>query len=182
MKETDSPDPQALADEPFLARWSRLKQAPQPPAEVEPASSPEPLETPCLTDADMPPLESLDENSDYSGFLSPEVSEELRQLALGKLFRNACFNLCDGLDDYAEDYTRFEKLGGLMTADLRFRLEQEAKRLAQQEQPGNPAEEASGDSDKDPPLAEARDGANDHGGENTEPAANQAPYNQETMS
>ena len=38
------------------------------------------------TDADMPPLESLSADSDFTGFLSPKVSESLRRAALRKLF------------------------------------------------------------------------------------------------
>jgi hypothetical protein len=139
MKE-DSVTESTSLEEPFLSRWSRLKQASEDTQALEiPIDTPK--ETPieeaaeaapsALTDADMPPLESLDENSDYEGFLSPEVSEALRQQALSKLFRSACFNVCDGLDDYAEDFTQFEKLGDVMTADLRHRLQQEAKRIAE---------------------------------------------------
>jgi hypothetical protein len=105
---------------------------------------------PALTDADMPPLESLDENADYSGFFSPKVSENLRQLALQKLFSSACFNVCDGLDDYAEDFTSFEKLGGVMTADLRYRMEQEAKRAAEKVKQQTLAEEKEGQAEPDP--------------------------------
>lgn len=84
-----------------------------------------------LCDEDMPALESLDEDSDYSGFLSPGVSEKLRQLALHKLFHGQSFNLCDGLDDYDEEFTSFEKLGDIVTADMRFQMEEEAKRKLQ---------------------------------------------------
>jgi hypothetical protein len=133
MKARETIDSEKAEEEPFLSRWSRRKQASeQDLAAVEEAGPATPEEAPPpLTDADMPPLESLHENSDYSGFLSPEVTDELRQLALQKLFRSASFNVCDGLDDYAEDYTSFEKLGDLMTADLRFRLRQEAERAAE---------------------------------------------------
>ena len=84
-----------------------------------------------LCDEDMPDLDSLDEDSDYSGFLSPGVSEKLRQLALRKLFQGQSFNLCDGLDDYDEEFTSFEKLGDIVTADMRFQMEEEAKRKLQ---------------------------------------------------
>ena len=84
-----------------------------------------------LCDKDMPDLDSLDEDSDYSGFLSPGVSETLRKLALRKLFQGQSFNLCDGLDDYDEEFTSFEKLGDIVTADMRFQLEEEAKRKLQ---------------------------------------------------
>ena len=63
-----------------------------------------------LTDADMPPIETLTENSDYTGFMSPEVSEQLRKLALRKLFQGTVFKQRDGLDDYDDDFTKFEKL------------------------------------------------------------------------
>lgn len=85
-----------------------------------------------LCDRDMPDINTLDEDSDYSGFLSPGVSEELRKLALRKLFQGQRFNCCDGLDDYDEEFTAFEKLGDIVTADMRFQLEEEAKRKLQQ--------------------------------------------------
>lgn len=117
----------------FVARWSRLKRAAAPPV-TDPLAAPtdpaiqstavQPAEPqkPPLTDADMPPLETLDEHSDYSGFLSEQVSEALRRQALRKLFHSAAFNLCDGLDDYAGDFTSFEKLGDIVTSDMRHQL------------------------------------------------------------
>ena len=133
-------------NEGFLGRWSRLKkennepeatQESQAPAESGPASEPasnaareeSPKETRTLTDEDMPPLETLDENSDYSAFLSPGVSEELRRLAMRKLFSAPQFNVRDGLDDYDEDYTQFARLDpGVITADMKYMMEVEAKR------------------------------------------------------
>ena len=83
------------------------------------------------TDADMPPIESLDENSDYSQFLSPKVSQTLRSVALRKLFHMAGFNVRDGLDDYDEDFTHFEPLGNTITADMRYRMEREKEKERQ---------------------------------------------------
>ncbi|MES9827804.1 MAG: DUF3306 domain-containing protein [Candidatus Thiodiazotropha sp.] len=123
MKPEDSPDTTVQPDAGFYSRWSEKKQAARQPL-VEQHEAVDEEQPP--GDEDMPPLESLDENSDYSGFLSPRVSDQLRQVALRKLFHSAAFNVCDGLDDYAEDFTSFEKLGDVMTADLRHRLEQEA--------------------------------------------------------
>jgi hypothetical protein len=122
----------------LLARWSQRKlegetgaatpsEAPEP-AEVASVGTPESLEA-ALTDADMPPLESLGEDSDYRGFLSPKVSEALRKAALRKLFRQSRFNAVDGLDDYAEDYTSFEPLGDLVTHEMRRMLERARKAL-----------------------------------------------------
>ena len=84
-----------------------------------------------LTDADMPPLDSLNEHSDYSGFFSAKVSETVRRQALRTLFRSPRCNVMDGLDVYIEDYTRFAELGDIITQDLRHRLAVEAQRLAQ---------------------------------------------------
>ncbi len=134
-------------EEGFLSRWSRRKlesgedQAEDPSTSI--ASSEQQEEggedlepAPVLTDADMPPLEDLGEHSDYSGFLSPGVSENLRQAALRKLFRSAKFNVCDGLDDYAEDYTKFAPLGDVITADMRYHMERALKKLVDDEEAG----------------------------------------------
>ena len=86
------------------------------------------VEEKVLTDADMPPLESLHEDSDYSGFLSPGVSEGLRRRALRKLFMSAVFNVRDGLDDYDDDFTSFEPLGDVVTSDMKHQAEMEAER------------------------------------------------------
>ena len=85
----------------FYARWSRRKLesktdlgivkksvSSEQDADEEPA-------VPALTDADMPALETLHDDSDYSGFLSPEVSDKLREVALRKLFHGKAFNIVD---------------------------------------------------------------------------------------
>ena len=83
------------------------------------------------TDADMPPLETLSADSDFTGFLSPKVSESLRRAALRKLFHSNTFNVIDELDDYAEDFTTFEALGDIITADMRHQIELEMKKKAE---------------------------------------------------
>jgi len=105
------------------------------PDEVPPTSEP-------LTDADMPAIETLGEDADVSGFLSPGVSDDLRRAALRKLFHGPKFNICDGLDDYCGDYTKFEPLGDIITADMRFQMERALERLAD-------AEESEGESQTD---------------------------------
>lgn len=90
------------------------------------------------TDADMPPLEQLTDESDYSDFLSPSVSDALRKLALRKLFHLPLFNVVDGLDDYAEDFTKFAALGDIIPHDMKRMLEREKRKeleeLEEQEQ------------------------------------------------
>ena len=154
MKERAPDSYPPSAEESFLSRWSMRKQAAreeqqtqqseQPPAESQEAQPEQ------LTDQDMPPLEGLNENSDYTGFLSPKVSDELRRLALRKLFHAADFNHCDGLDDYADDFTNFEKLGDIITSDMRFQMEQQARKLAQSE----PLEEETAGQDEKAIAAE----------------------------
>ncbi len=78
----------------------------------------------------MPPLDSLDGFSDYSGFLSRGVTASLRRQALAQFFHSPHLNVTDGLDDFAEDYTRFEAMGDLVTADMRHQLDVAAQRLA----------------------------------------------------
>lgn len=73
----------------------------------------------------IPDIESLGQDSNLEEFFSEQVCDALRKSALRKVFRFGKFNVCDGLDDYAEDYTNFEPLGNLITADLRLRLERE---------------------------------------------------------
>lgn len=141
-----------MREEGFVSRWSRRKQAIKNEAETsqlkhseadvdaDNTSSSQQAQPPsaedrqaaldALTDADMPDLETLDETSDYAGFMSMNVSEELRKLALRKLFHSETYNIRDGLDEYDGDYTHFEKLdSSIITADMQHRLEQEANKL-----------------------------------------------------
>jgi len=129
------------SDVSFVSRWSRLKHENNQPndgdvdeAENQAIASDEEQQAPVkiLTDADMPDLESMTADSDYTDFLSPGVSEELRRLALRKLFSSEVFNIRDGLDEYDGDYTHFEKLGDIVTSDMKHQLELEAKRKAEQ--------------------------------------------------
>ncbi len=127
-----------------LSRWSRRKMEADQLAPMVEESVPVDIEAdqntvdqaaaeaeakPVLTDADMPDIESLNENSDFSGFMSTGVSDELRNLALRKLFKAPVFNIRDGLDEYDEDYTSFEKLGDIVTCDMKHQIEMQEKKL-----------------------------------------------------
>lgn len=166
------------SDESRLRRWSRRKQAarehgttaadsgkaPAPEALEEavperdsesPAAASDESET--LTDADMPPIESLDGDSDYSQFLSPGVSDSLRRMALRKLFGMSAFNVRDGLDDYDEDFTRYQSLGDTVTADMKYQAQRRARLAENHEASPETADEAVG-TDETPlaPADEAR--------------------------
>jgi hypothetical protein len=129
------------ADEPFLQRWSRLKtvardaerpqescEPPAPNAAAEPVA---PAQEHVAEAPELPDLGALGPDSDYSAFLSPKVDAALRRTALRKLFRSPKFNVCDGLDDYCDDFTKFAPLGGIVTADMRHQIERAARELAE---------------------------------------------------
>ena len=129
------PDTEPTSDS-ALQRWSRRKLAAT--ADAEPSTelpldaqaeapettAPTPVDQDCAP-AELPDLDSLDEHSDYSAFLSPEVEASVRRVALRKLFGLPCFAVRDGLDDYDDDFGSFEGLGDIVTHEM--------KRLAAQE-------------------------------------------------
>lgn len=132
----------------FLTRWSQRKLgarrqgagpeetgADLPQGAAEPDTAGEIVQPAReLTDDDMPPLESLGSDSDYTPFLSPGVSDGLRRLALRKLFSQPAFNVTDGLNDYDEDYTQFAKLGSVITHEMQRMLKREREDRGQEEQ------------------------------------------------
>lgn len=130
-----------VTGEGFAQRWSRRKhearmgvagEQAQPAAEGEP---PVPAEI-IHTDADMPALESLDENSDFSAFLSPGVSDELRRKAMAKLFRLPQFVERCPLDGEFYDCTNMEPLGSIITYDMREEMKRAVEKLAAEQKSG----------------------------------------------
>lgn len=101
----------------FVQRWSQRKHQQQSSTATQPLQPENPPEQPDnepVKEEDLPPIESLHENSEVSMFLSEGISEKLRRQALRRLFHFGKFNVCDGLDDYAEDYTFFQPLSDLI--------------------------------------------------------------------
>jgi len=133
-------DEVAATEEPFLQRWSRLKSVsrdspgPQDAAPLAPPAAAEPVEKtaegPEVAPV-LPDLAVLGPDSDYSAFLSPKVDAALRRTALRKLFHSPKFNVCDGLDDYCDDFTKFTPLGDIVTVDMRHQIERAARELAE---------------------------------------------------
>jgi hypothetical protein len=142
----------------FLTRWSRRKSQslrgevpPEPvddaeeaaPQSAEPADH-RPAETEAaaaVSDAhdnaadpeappELPALDTLGADSDYSVFMGSNVPSDLKQKALRKLFHSPQFNVRDGLDDYDLDFSNPEPLGDVITAEMRYRVERELERLA----------------------------------------------------
>ena len=113
----------------FYARWSRRKLESKTDSDIveesvssEQNADEEPA-VPALTDANMPALETLHDDSDNSGLLSPEVSDKLREVALRKLLHGKAFNIVDGLDDYDDDFITALPLGDNVTAEKRHQAE-----------------------------------------------------------
>lgn len=84
-----------------------------------------------LTDEDLPPLESLGEEADFSAFLAPNISRALRNKALAKLFHLPKYNKTCLCAEYSGDYRNFEPLGDVVPQDMKRALAREAERLAE---------------------------------------------------
>ncbi|KAA0580941.1 DUF3306 domain-containing protein [Azospirillum sp. B21] len=120
-----------MSGEAFLSRWSRLKRTavkPEPEAvdvapPVEATALPVALDDEVPADAalpdspqnadveaddplkDLPPVEELTGESDFTPFLRAEVPEDLHRQALRKLWTSdPIYANDDGLKDYADDY------------------------------------------------------------------------------
>lgn len=111
-----------MTDESFLSRWSRLKRQPaaptpapepveplaeEPPAQLPVDAAAEPEAAPEADDPlkDLPPVEELTLESDFTPFLRAEVPDDLHRQALRKLWTSdPVFANDDGLKDYADDY------------------------------------------------------------------------------
>lgn len=134
-------DPGAAADttdtaQGFAARWSKRKHAAravrttEPPAADTPIAEASPTApAPILADKDMPPIESITGNSDVSGFFSPGVTEELRRLALRKLFHTPEFNTRCPLDSEFYDCTKLTDMGSIITHEMRDAMQREAEEI-----------------------------------------------------
>ncbi|WP_028602580.1 DUF3306 domain-containing protein [Ottowia thiooxydans] len=117
----------------FLSRWSQRKvrarqndaPAAEPtsevavpgalPTEVSPSLG---LQTSDAQTKPAPPtlddVAALHKESDFTRFVTPEVSGDVRNAALKKLFTDPHFNVMDGLDTYIEDYNTPDPLPASM--------------------------------------------------------------------
>ena len=124
MERKKPPEMQADEKEPFLARWSRLKR--EAPAEKK-DDSPPPA---------VPPIDKLTPDSDFAAFMNPKVKDELRRLALKKLFGDPHFNVPDPFEPYSRDWTVGEPIPPELLATLN-----QARTLLFTEQDKKPAAE-----------------------------------------
>ncbi len=93
--------------ETFLKRWARLK-AERAREEPVPAAAPASTGEPPAAAAeppDLPPIDELTKDSDFTQFLKEGVPEELKRLALRKLWlTDPVFANLDGLLEYGADF------------------------------------------------------------------------------
>jgi len=108
-----------------LSRWSRRKletaaeapaPAPAPAVVAAPATAPGVSAPPAPSE--LPPVESLTFESDFTAFLRPGVDDKVKRAALKQLFRDPRFNIMDGLDTYIDDYTKADPIPPDILADL----------------------------------------------------------------
>jgi hypothetical protein len=102
-------------DQNFLHRWSRLKRE----ASVNAVPKQKGSDEISATSPELPPLDSLNFESDFGAFMRAKVDEGVRRAALKKLFSDPRFNVMDGLDVYIDDYSKTEPIPPAMLAGLR---------------------------------------------------------------
>jgi len=93
----------------------------------------------------LPPVESLNKDSDYTPFLNTGVPEKLARAALRKMWSSdPAFNIRDGLDDYDEDFTIIEAIKDA----LKDKISKGADKAADDGKGEEPAEDVEGDMDE----------------------------------
>ncbi len=180
-------------DEGRLNRWSRLKQrskakpgrgaaAPTAEAAADPdievaalteGGTPEGAEQAVEPVVDLPPVESLGKDSDYTPFLQDGVPEELAKAAMRKLWKSdPIFGFRDGLDDYDEDFRTVHTLAEAVTSKLGKAKKDKKKKTAKKEAVEKPVKAAQQTAEKtedgDAPQTEETE-------EKTSEAATEAP-------
>lgn len=158
------------SQEPFLSRWSRRKEEARQPV-APPASAP-------AADAkgpapELPPVDQLTPESDFSAFFHPKVGEDVRRAALKKLFSDPHFNVMDGLDVYIDDYSKTEPIPAAMLAGLRQAqmILASAKEDTDERERKERAQIAQAQSLEPPAAPSAADGADTQSSPATVPAA-----------
>ncbi len=129
--------PQGLEDAPRQAAVVPPKDHPFPPSPASGAQRPAAVVQPPAAatvppqapperpaEAAAPPLPTLDDvraltpDADFSRFVAPEVSPEVRNAAMKKLFSDPFFNQMDGLDIYIDDYSKPDPLPASLARKL----------------------------------------------------------------
>lgn len=143
----DKPQSATGPEEPFLKRWARRKAEARQPAEpappavaIEPDAPAEQEAGAAAESVELPPLESLGEDSNYGAFLAPGVDPALRRQALRQMFRAPKYQVIDSLDPFRADFSNYAGLGDIVTADMRYHAERLLKKELEEAGQGTPEE------------------------------------------
>ena len=131
LPEETLPAPEKVATKPADTRLAdpSLSEGAQPAAAAgvwgqpnyQSWSAPAPQSAP-LPEAPPPPtlddVQALTPASDFKPFMSAQVSPEVRNAAMKKLFADPHFNVMDGLDIYIDDYTQPDPLPKAMMRQM----------------------------------------------------------------
>lgn len=134
-----------MAEPGFFERWGKRKAAarqgvPIPEPLLEPSDTAKNLDAPATivsrvetadangSDAkqgppDRPPLTledaaSLSPASDFKPFMAQQVSPDVRNAAMKKLFADPHYNVMDGLDTYIDDYSKPDPIPAAMLRQM----------------------------------------------------------------
>lgn len=171
----------------FLGRWSRRKALvregevpaeplPVPVAAPAPAPGPASAAAPAAVgDDERPPpptladVAQLEPGSDYRRFVASDVTPEVKNAALKKLFTDPQFNVMDGLDTYIDDYGKPDPIPPAMLRQMvqskflgLFDAEEDDKKshaAGAIPDGATPAPEAKSDSEPTPLIADDQDAA-----------------------
>ena len=121
----------------FVSRWSQRKTKvrqglappepvtaaePPPPATLPAAVPPAPREAGVVAARPAPltldDVARLGRDSDYRKFLAADVTPEVKNAALKKLFTDPHFNVMDGLDTYIDDYGKPDPIPASMLRQM----------------------------------------------------------------
>ena len=133
--------------------------APTPAPDDAVADAPTPA--PDDADPELPDIDSLDKDSDYTVFMRDGVPEHLRRLALRKLWRmGPVHSIIDGLDDYDDDFTKLFTDAVTKNVKSAFRV---GRGFATDDETSETAEDAAEDAEaaETPEDAEATEDAVD---------------------
>ena len=97
--------------EDFLRRWARRKHEAEKEKEQLPAAEEKPP-------PQLPSVDQLTPESDFTGFMHPKVEDGLRRVALKKLFNDPHFNIPDPFEPYSGDWNVAEPISNELLATL----------------------------------------------------------------
>ena len=146
--------------ETFLGRWSRVKreQAEKPVAEKKDLPQEKPPE--------LPPIDKLTPDSEFSGFMHPKVDDALRRAALKKMFTDPHFNTPDPFEPFSGDWTvadpipdelmaKLNQVRTVLFPDRDKDKKQEAEQQAAQQPPAGEQAKAQAKEDDEPGRQDA---------------------------